>query len=260
MKYSIGDVSRVLGITPGALHYYEREGVISAPKEKESGHRYYAQEDVIRLLSCRKYRSMDMPLKTIAKQFSVQGDPLEKIHERLCTLREEAERKAAYYLALADEIDSFSQCIARLPEDEGVFRVRSSPENYLLLLQDGLLSRDKQEQQWAKHWLNAMPATRISIVMEGEQARYGYSITKERAKAFGVDISHARRVPEQMCIHAIIRDEGMNEEGQLAFVRILDYMRARGLQCTGTPWATLLVVDCSRGRKETYAEVWVPFE
>ena len=39
MSYSIGDVSRVLGMTTSALHFYEKEVVIDTPKE-QSGRRY----------------------------------------------------------------------------------------------------------------------------------------------------------------------------------------------------------------------------
>ena len=73
MKYGIGDVARTLGLTPAALHFFEREGVIG-PKKGGAACRTYGAEDVIRLISYKKYRSMEMPLKEIAKQFSPQGE------------------------------------------------------------------------------------------------------------------------------------------------------------------------------------------
>ena len=123
--YPIGDVSRTLGLTPGALHFYEREGVIQAPKQKESGRRFYTRADLIRLLSCRKYRAMDVPLKTIAHQFSSKGDSLDVISGRLRTQYEKALQKAAYYQMLAQEIADFTGQIQRLPEETGHFSVRS---------------------------------------------------------------------------------------------------------------------------------------
>ena len=50
MRYSIGDVSRVLGMTTAALHFYEKEGIIDTPKV-ESGRRYYEEADINRLIS-----------------------------------------------------------------------------------------------------------------------------------------------------------------------------------------------------------------
>ena len=53
MRYKIGDVSRVLGLTTAALHFYEKEGIIDTPKE-ESGRRYYEEADLFRLISAKK--------------------------------------------------------------------------------------------------------------------------------------------------------------------------------------------------------------
>ena len=72
MRYSIGDVSRVLGMTTSALHFYEKEGIIDTPKV-ESGRRYYEEADVNRLISAKKYRAMGVPVREIASQFSADG-------------------------------------------------------------------------------------------------------------------------------------------------------------------------------------------
>ena len=57
MHYGITDIAKMLGITTSAIRYFEKEQLISAGKEK-NGHRYYDEEDVFRLLSYMKYRSM----------------------------------------------------------------------------------------------------------------------------------------------------------------------------------------------------------
>ena len=266
--YSIGDVSRALGLTPGALHFYEREGIIQAPKEKEGGRRFYTQSDLIRLLSCRKYRAMDISLKTIAVQFSVNGDPLDVIRARLDERSGEARRKAAYYQTLSEEIEKFVQEIGRLEAETGRFFVRSSPEVYVLKLSDGLLSPDKGEQALAQRWLEAMPATRIALLLseDAQQAEYCYAIERERAHILG-NIKEEKlgkageiyRLPEMMCVQAVVCDERMQEEPMCAFTPVLDYMRAHGLTPTGPAWGRLIVVDCSKGTLKTYAQVWVPF-
>ena len=72
LRYSIGDVSRVLGMTTSALHFYEKEGIINTPKQ-ESGRRYYQQADINRLISAKKYRAMDVSVREIAQQFGHDG-------------------------------------------------------------------------------------------------------------------------------------------------------------------------------------------
>lgn len=268
--YPIGDVSRTLGLTPGALHFYEREGIIQPPKEKESGRRFYTQADLIRLLSCRKYRAMDVSLKTIAQQFSQTGDSLNVISERLRDQYEKTLEKAAYYQLLAEEIADFTGQIERLPEESGHFSVRSSPDVYLLKAKDGLISRDKKEQELVRRWLEAMPATRISIVWDekAQRAEYCYIIEKKRAALLGAAPeeetpeanSRVQFLRDAMCVTTVICDERMHEEPEVAFEPVFSYMKEHGLRRSGQAWATLLVVDCSQGTRNTYARVWVPFQ
>lgn len=265
-RYSIGDVSRALGLTPGALHFYEREGIIQPPKERDGGRRYYTQVDLIRLLSCRKYRAMDVPLKTIAQQFSSKGDPLPVISARLAQMRDQAQRKAAYYRQLATDIDLYAKAIESLAQQEGRFRVRSSPEVAMLRLGGGLLSNDKAEQALVQRWLEAMPATRIAIALSEDalSAEYCYTVDYERAQALGLlrgERAQAcvRRLEDSMCISTVLSDERMHEEPMCAFEPVLAYMRTHGFERTGTAWASLIVVDCSKGTRKTYTEVFVPF-
>lgn len=66
MKCGITDIARILGITTSAIRYFEKEHLINVGKEK-NGHRYYNEEDVFRLLSYTKYRSMEIPMKQIVR-------------------------------------------------------------------------------------------------------------------------------------------------------------------------------------------------
>ena len=106
MKYHIGDVARILGITSGALHFFEKEGIINTKKEN-NGYRYYDEEDVFRLLSYFKYRSMGVPLKDIGKQFSGKERDRNKVIERVRRSREICTQKIAYYEHLRQLIDDY---------------------------------------------------------------------------------------------------------------------------------------------------------
>ncbi|QEY34825.1 MerR family transcriptional regulator [Caproiciproducens galactitolivorans] len=74
MKYHVRDVARILGITPGALHFFEKQNIINTKKER-NGYRYYDEENVFCLLSYFKYHSIGMPFKDIGKHFGGQEKP-----------------------------------------------------------------------------------------------------------------------------------------------------------------------------------------
>lgn len=264
MRYYIGDVSRILGLTPGALHYFERESVIETPKE-ENGRRYYSTEDIIRLMSYKKYRSMGVPLKQIAHQFSRSGDPIEDIADRLAHRREDAARMAAHYRALCEDIGEFEQAIRSISGQLGRFNVRSSPE--VLLLQhepDGLMTHDKSEQERTQEWLENMPATRLAVTLDeaGKSARFGYVLMKTRAAALGIRAEPpvVCELPERIALHTIVRCDDLYGQPAQAFEGVLSYMKEHGFKRTGTAWGYIVVVDCSHGIRETYVELWVPFE
>lgn len=264
MRYYIGDVSRILGLTPGALHYFERESVIETPKE-ENGRRYYSTEDIVRLMSYKKYRSMGVPLKQIARQFSREGDPLGTIADRLARRRQEAQRMAAHYQALSEDIDAFERAVRSIAGQLGRYNVRSSPE--VLLLQhepDGLMTHDKREQERTQLWLEHMPATRLAVTLceDGREARFGYALLEARAQALSIaeETPVVRRLPERIALHTIVRCDDLYDRPMQAFEDALAYMAAHGLARTGTAWGYIVVVDCSHGIRETYVELWAPFE
>ena len=41
MKYKIGDVARILGVSTDILRYYERKGVVTPEKDESNDYRYY---------------------------------------------------------------------------------------------------------------------------------------------------------------------------------------------------------------------------
>ena len=66
--YKIGEVARLLGLTTQALRFYEQEGVVT-PKKSENGTRYYDEDQLILLLSFKKYRQADFSVQDIVTHF-----------------------------------------------------------------------------------------------------------------------------------------------------------------------------------------------
>lgn len=80
MNYSIGEVSKILNLSPYTIRYYDKAGLLF-PMDRESGARQFTENDVehLRFLCC--LRSTGMSLADIKTFFelSAQGD---------CTLKE----------------------------------------------------------------------------------------------------------------------------------------------------------------------------
>lgn len=116
---SIGELSRLSGISPHTLRFYEAEGILKPAGRAANGHRRYRREDILWLEFVLRLKLTGMPLAEI-KQYAAlraQGDEtlqlrltMLKLHrERLVTKIEELSTCAR---ALDDKIRTYRQMIA----------------------------------------------------------------------------------------------------------------------------------------------------
>lgn len=76
MTYTIGEIAKRLNISPSALRYYDKEGLLPFIKRSESGIRIFTDEDYgsLKLIHCLK--SSGMQIKDIREFMAlvIQGD------------------------------------------------------------------------------------------------------------------------------------------------------------------------------------------
>lgn len=261
MHYVIGDVARTLGLTPGALHYFEREGVIS-PKKGDNTRRTYSAEDVIRLISYRKYRSMEMPLKEIARQFSPDGNECSEIAAKMARQQRQAEETAQRYRLLAESIGWFAAHTAAAAERIGQIDVDTLPESYVLRVgRDGFISRDRAEQARVAAWLEHMPAVRVSSLgWEDGRACLCYSVNAAHARLLGLDATPgAVLLPRCAALHTFQRlDVSYYDQPAAAFSALQEYARAHAFRQAGEALGISLCVECLGSDRRTILESWLP--
>jgi DNA-binding transcriptional MerR regulator len=90
---TIGQVAVRTGLSVHTLRFYEAEGVVAAPIERNaSGHRVYSEADVQWLEICKSLRMSGMPLADIAEYGRLVREPGETEATRLALLRNHHER------------------------------------------------------------------------------------------------------------------------------------------------------------------------
>jgi DNA-binding transcriptional MerR regulator len=65
--FTVKKLSRLAGITPRTLHYYDEIGLLKPTRVGDNGYRYYGEESLFRLQQILLYRRLDMPLDSIKK-------------------------------------------------------------------------------------------------------------------------------------------------------------------------------------------------
>lgn len=262
LKYAIGDVSRVLGMTTSALHYYEKEGLLSVEK-RESGYRYYNEADVYRLISAKKYRAMGVSLKEIVQQFCDDGMNAQQVIDRMRGKQAEAERLSAGYAALAADIER----LIALGE-EGLDALCRPDIRYMSGMiafktqNGGLIPRAREGQQIVQQWIEALPAVAVSILSWNAEDPAGLAlmIPQNRARDYGFtsDGKFVREVPQGMAIHAIVTcGEEQYENPEMIFQPVKNFAREHHFERSGAMFGNVLFVDCSDCTRKYYYDTYM---
>ena len=61
----IGEVAKLIGVSPKTIRYYHEIGLLAEPKRTEGGYRLYTAQDLLRLQRIRRLRSLGLPLDRI---------------------------------------------------------------------------------------------------------------------------------------------------------------------------------------------------
>jgi MerR family transcriptional regulator, thiopeptide resistance regulator len=76
--FTVKQLSRMAGITPRTLHYYDEIGLLKPSRVGANGYRYYGEDALLCLQQILLYRELDMPLEEIkqivgGRDFDVLG-------------------------------------------------------------------------------------------------------------------------------------------------------------------------------------------
>ncbi len=268
MQYRISEVANLLGITTGALHFFEKEKII-AVKKRENGYRYYDAGDLFRLLSYEKYRSMGYPLKSVLRQFEYETDNRKEILERMQQQQEYAIRMTAYYRGIADAMEEHLTGIRAIDALLNRYEIARSPD--MLFLNDsdcGWISKEKSMQLAMQEWVNAMPYTRLSFAMcnsavqvgKCESGSLGYAVRREHALQKELPLEKTYLLPAADCLHTILAtDDSFLEDPSFVFESLFQEAERRGLILAGSPWGTVLLVEIRPDKGlRPYLELWLP--
>lgn len=90
---TIGEVAERTGLSAHTLRFYEAEGVLAGPVERNaSGHRVYSEADLQWLEICKSLRTTGMRLADIAEYGRLVREPGKTEAARLALLRDNHER------------------------------------------------------------------------------------------------------------------------------------------------------------------------
>ncbi|GKX27686.1 MerR family transcriptional regulator [Vallitalea longa] len=261
MKYSITDLAEILGCTTSAIHYFEKEHLIKVNKEK-NGHRYYNVVDVFRLLSYAKYRSMEIPMKSIITQFGGKENNYRLIQERETKYRNEALKKATYYKNLADAIEDHLVSIRRIEQLLNKYELAQSPAVTVMCDEEcGWLSKNRSSQKIIHEWVKLMPVVQLGVIDERMgMSNFGYFVSSKKMEELDLPLElNTKQLRSTSCLHTIVvADEDFSQQPQKVFKKAYEYIMSKGLEIDDISWGKILLVEVEKGAKlHPYIELWI---
>lgn len=112
---SIGELSRLSGLSVHTLRFYESAGILQPAARAANGHRRYRHSDVLWLEFVLRLKVTEMPLAEIKKYADLRAQGETTLDPRLAMLKLHRERLVA-------KIEELSNCASVLDEKINVYQ------------------------------------------------------------------------------------------------------------------------------------------
>jgi DNA-binding transcriptional MerR regulator len=266
MRYKIGDVSKILGISPDLLRYYEKKGVVKPVKDQNNDYRYYEPWDINFLMDCLWFKNFGFGLEQVAHLVS-QCD-LTELHSVMADKETEIEASIRHQELLLRRSRQYLEELGRVKSLLGQCDLVESPAICRYLNRYNYVY-DKSEalQQLSHQWLQYMPFTHRCFEIQqedltGESNNYawGYALDMAYVEELQVPLEPpVVQIPAQLSIHSAFQSSGKENFSPRHLKFMMNYAAEQGLTVCGNARGNLVCSVLDEEQRLTgYFEVWLP--
>src|SRR5215467_3801754 len=117
MAFTVGELSRLTGVTVRALHHYDEIGLVRPSQRTAAGYRLYDEPDVLRLQQVLVLRELGVPLDQIAGVIDAATDRAALLRGHRAALAEKRARLDAMLSAVDAALAVLERGKPMTPED-----------------------------------------------------------------------------------------------------------------------------------------------
>lgn len=265
MKYKIGDVSKIFGISPDLLRYYEKKGVVHPEKDRDNHYRYYDSWDMNFLADCLWFKAYGFGIEQIAHMMTDTG--FDELVDIMAQKQSEIQQTIHMQNLLMGRCQEYLEEVAAGKAALYQCDLQNSPELVLYLNRHNF-SYDKSEdiQNMGQRWLKYMPFThryfeiaQQALTQGDEDYAWGFSMDMNYVREFQVPVEPPMvHLPAQRSIHSVFKSAGKNNFSPRHVDFMLDYAQENGLAVCGNAHGHLLCSVLEDDVLTGYFEVWIP--
>lgn len=267
MKYKIGTVAKLLGVSPQALRLYERNGILVSDRgDGENGYRYYGRLDITALTRARAYHQYGFSMKETEALINT-GD-VQFIHQQYELRQEALEAEIRLKQQILNYLKSISQLLKELDSQLWTIRPAIRPGIYRLEFMQGdeLILNSRQQEvfpQWTGLAPFAFPSQRNSwkSLMEGRDESFSaLGILEEDAKALGMPdcLAAGSYYPPVPCLCTVVEVSEENASCVQYLSHLKDYIEKHRITVTGDPFCRTFLSMNKKENYRRYRQTWIP--
>lgn len=262
----IGEISKILGVRPETIRYYEQEQIVSPQRKKSGTFREYGIWDLFDLLECRRFREMDFSIKDV--KLLLKTDNWDELIELLSKKQLEIFAEANQKLLLATEMKTLTDRITNASLNIGNYWFKAEPEKIGIHLTErngrhyaDLDTNNFYLQSWlGKHsFVSTYMHVLVKDILEHRDRNEWFLCTsREQFEMLGLLEQETFHIPEQVYLHTVL-DIGGKEDLTLKMLEpVLSYVKNRGIEIDDYIIGEYLM-RCYEGKVfHRYAEIMVP--
>lgn len=267
MRYKIGDVAKILGISPDLLRYYQKKGVVTPTMGENNNYRYYDAWDINFLIDCLWFKSYGFGIEQTAGLVSKSSfdDVLADMEARTA----EIEASIRHEQMLLDRAGQYFASMRRVKGMLGQCDLVYSPEIVRYL---NRYNRDYEHiaelQELSHRWLRYMPFVsryfeidREDIENKTDNYAWGFSMGMDFVDRLDVPVEGpVLHLPSAPSVHTAFTSSGRTGFSAKHLRPVMDFVREQGLTVAGNARGNLICSVLEEDRLTGYFEVWIPVE
>lgn len=267
MKYKIGEVAKLLGMTTEGLRYYEDSGIVTPEKKEDSNVRYYNVWDIHMLIRARTYRRLGFSLAEVSNLINYQ----ESIDmSNVLTIKErDIEAEITKQLNILKYVREIKNMTEDAKEMIGQFRLEYSPAIYRLEMQDRhqLLTAPPFEALICQ-WIEKTPYLFTSALFpkaefesKGDCYTIGLAIEEEFADYLNVKANgQVKYFPSRLCIFTTIESSSEIQLSSMRLTNAVRYIHSQGLELVDDAFSRIVMIHKAQDIYSNLHQIWLPIE
>lgn len=133
-KYTIHEISKLLGISSDAIRLYEKEGLVTPVRDPQNGYRYYETMEIQRIMGIHLYRQLDVSIAEIRNLLTATS--LQEVADNFSYLVLHTENEIERLQKKLEKVRFMKQHIDNLNQGTSHYSIQELPAIYTLYHQD----------------------------------------------------------------------------------------------------------------------------